>query len=321
MPAHELFATGCGPSGVCFRSPCPSCGLPSVRSGGVVLPCSGVLVNKTGARVLSFFGDGILVLNETRELQMRSKCRAVSVVLVAFVAVLMLGAIASASASAAECAKETEGKVPVYCVGSKADQDGTLTNETVASTGGSFRLSVFTYIECSAETGTSEISSSETAAGTSKNVQIAFTGCKVEGISRTKCTVTSENAANEGAEVPGTIAMTTTTSALKTRNGKMYDVFGKEGGIVAEIEIDEVNDAGCIPKGDFTVNGQSCGEASTTLATRAPLSFSNRIEEACGAEHLKVGAKLASIEGTIEQTLLGGFEAKNKGQEWAAMLT
>src|ERR1700682_54109 len=164
----------------------------------------------------------------------------------AFVAVLMLGAIASASASAAACTVETGGKLPVYWVGPKTDQDGTLTNETVKSNRGPFQLITAGggfNIECSAEADTAEISSSEAAAGTSKNVKIAFTGCKVEGTSTFRCTVT-----DAVGEVPGTITVPATTSALKTVGGKIYDVFGPEGGTFVTIEIDQVTGQVCAPK-------------------------------------------------------------------------
>ena len=74
-----------------------------MRSGQMVLACcAGVLVKKTGAGVVSQSWDGVLALNEiTRKAVcfMRSKSRSV---LVALVAVLALGTVASASASAAE---------------------------------------------------------------------------------------------------------------------------------------------------------------------------------------------------------------------------
>jgi hypothetical protein len=245
--------------------------------------------------------------------------------LVSLLAVFAVSAVVSASASAVACTTESGApNLPVYCVGSLTDQDGTLTNEKVKATGNTFKLKAEGLnIECTALSGTAEISSSETTAGTDSNVKLTFTNCKIENVSTSKCTVNNENASNEGGETPGTIEVPATTSALKDVSGTIYDVFGAMGVTFVNIEIDKVGSEVCAaavgaPTDGYVVKGQSCGVASLTLKVKAPLTFSEANEIACGAaERLKVGAKTASLEGTSEQELEGTLS----GKEWAVMLT
>jgi hypothetical protein len=229
-----------------------------------------------------------------------------------------------------ECKKETGATVPEYCIANAVDQDHPLTNETVKSAGGTFVLEVENEpsIECTGETDSAEISQVDGGPGTDKKVETTFTGCKVKGVSTAKCTVNNENAANEGAEVAGTIVVPATTSELKTAGGIIYDVFGAAGGTFVNVEVDKVGGEPCgfVSAVDgYVVKGQSCGEASQTLAKEALLTFTKLIEETCKtaglAEELKLGAKKAHLIGISKQELQGTFEAPNKGAEWAVVLS
>jgi hypothetical protein len=236
--------------------------------------------------------------------------------MVSVLAALAASAVTSASASAAVCTVEAGGTIPTYCT-SATKEDVTLTGEEVATKGGVFKLIVVggPSFECSAETGTTKVSSTESGAATGAEVHVTFTGCKVIG--NPKCT-TNDNVN----EIIGTIVVPATTSVLKLEGGNIYAEFiPPPGKPFVTIEIDNKPGENCTvksPEPGLDVSGHSCGLASTTLAAEAPLVFSKANEIACKAtEKLKLGLKEAWLEGTANQTLTGA----SKGQEWAVMLT
>jgi hypothetical protein len=279
--------------------------------------CPDALPTKTRCRSASLCGEYATAPNETKEiLAMRSIFRTT---LVALLAVFALGAVASASASAATCTDTEEPKtIPMYCIAGADGDSGfpttEATGETISSKGGTFILEFQggPYIECRKEVNTAVVWNSPDSTapgGQSAKLKITFTECTVKANPR--CTV--EDTVKRTA---GTIEVGGLKDGLKAVGTTIYDVIKPATG-TAFVTL-QIQGTGCLFSGTFELRGEICGEASTTLLVQAPLTFSKAVEEACKAtEKLKLGAKSAFLKGVSEQELTG----VKKGKEWAAVLT